>query len=122
MIISYAETTPALVAGRKTVTRREWSDNHARKFTPGQPVQAWNKTPRVKGARRVGTVRITRSPYREMSDQIPDEDWEGEGFAYMEEHGLYLFGGLTPRQVWTLWHEKPSPLYVVRFEVVGLTP
>lgn len=122
MIISFAETTSALTAGRKTVTRREWNPNHARKFTAGLRVQAWDKTPRVRGSKRVGTIEIERSPYVEMSDEIPDEDWEGEGFAYMEAHGLTLFGGMAPREVWTLWHEQPRPLWVVRFSVVGLLP
>lgn len=122
MILSFAETTPALLAGAKTVTRREWADSHARKFTPGLMVQAWNKTPRVKGAKRVGTVRITQSPYREMSDLIPAGDFDGEGFRYMTEHGLTLFGGMTPDAVWNLWHAEPRMLWVVRFELVGAVP
>lgn len=122
MIISFAETTSALQARRKTVTRREWNPNHARKFSSNLRVQAWDKTPRVRGAKRVGTIEIERAPYVEMSDEIPEEDWEGEGFAYMQEHGLWLFGGMSPREVWDLWHDQPTPLYVVRFAVVGLTP
>lgn len=122
MIISFAETTPALLAGRKTVTRREWNPTHAGRFKAGQEVQAWSKGPRVKGARRVGTIRITRTPYIEESAAIPDEDWEGEGFAFMETNDLRLFGGMTPRAVWDAWHSDPTPLWVVRFEVVRLEP
>lgn len=122
MIVSFAETTSALQARRKSVTRREWAENHARKFTAGLRVQAWDKTPRVRGAKRVGTIEIKRAPYREMSDQIPEEDWEGEGFAYMQEHGLTLFGGMSPREVWDGWHDEPRMLWVVRFELVGVLP
>ena len=120
MILSFAETTPALLAGAKTVTRREWSDSHARKFTAGALVQAWDKTPRVKGARRVGTIRITQSPYREQSDLAPMTDFDREGFTFMENRGLTLFGGMTPVEVWRLWHDEPRLLWVVRFELVGV--
>lgn len=135
MILSFAETTPALLAGAKTVTRREWADSHARKFTVGMPVQAWDKTPRVKGAKRVGTVKITQSPFQQWSCQAPESDWDAEGFQYLTDNGLTLFKGQTPRQVWNLWTanhmgegDEPEPhkycalLWVVRFEWMGATP
>ncbi len=122
MIISFAETTPALLAGAKTVTRREWNPNHARKFTASALVQAWDKTPRVKGAKRVGTIRITQAPYLEMSNLAPIEDFKAEGFEYLNERGLTLFDEMTPTAVWTHWQMNPSPLWVVRFELVGVLP
>lgn len=120
MIISFAETTPALLAGVKTVTRREWNPNHARKFTAGALVAAWNKTPRVKGAVRVGTIRITQAPYIERSDLAPVSDFDREGFTYMTNCGLTLFGGAAPMDVWNAWHEAPRDLWVVRFELMGV--
>lgn len=117
-IISFAETTPALLAGRKTVTRREWTERHARSFSEGELVQAWSKSPRVRGARRVGTIRLTQAPYLEWSNLIPGDDWENEGFLYMEEHGLTLFDGMTPMRVWTNWRVNARPLWVVRFALV----
>ncbi|MFA7298014.1 MAG: hypothetical protein WC211_12645 [Dehalococcoidia bacterium] len=119
-IISFAETTPALLAGAKCATRRDWAERHARSFHAGELVQAWDKTPRVKGAHRVGTVRLTVTPYREASNEIPDADWEAEGFAYMEAHALTLFGGATPREVWTDWKTRPRLLWVVRFDLVAV--
>ena len=117
-IISFAETTPALLAGAKTVTRREWTEKHARSFKAGELVQAWSKGPRVKGAKRVGTIRLTATPYQEMSDCVPFEDYDAEGFTYLADHGLTLFGGLTTREVWVTWRMDPHPLWVVRFELV----
>lgn len=120
MILSFAETTPALLAGAKTVTRREWHPNHARKFTAGALVQAWDKTPRVKGAKRVGTIRLTAAPVLESTSLLRPEDWNDEGFAYMQARGLTLFGGVMPVDVWLDWHEQPRDLWVVRFELVGV--
>ncbi len=57
MIISFAWTTAALLEGRKTVTRREWTDKHAAKFKPGDLVDAWDKSPRFKG-KKVAVIRI----------------------------------------------------------------
>ena len=117
-IISFAETTPALLAGAKTVTRREWTEKHARSFKAGELVQAWSKGPRVKGAKRIGTVRLTGAPYLEWSCEAGDEDYDAEGFTYLAERGLTLFGGVTPRDLWAHWQANQVPLWVVRFELV----
>lgn len=119
MILSFAETTPALLAGAKTVTRREWHPNHARKFTAGALVQAWDKTPRVKGAKRVGTIRLTASPVLESTSLLRPEDWADEGFEYMTEHDQAVFGE-RPLDVWLDWVTRPRDLWVVRFELVGV--
>lgn len=84
MIISFAWTTQALLDGRKTVTRREWSDGHAAKFKPGDLVDAWDKTPRCKGSKKVAVIRIVsieRSPLSLMTDDI---DW---GFEELKREG-----------------------------------
>ena len=117
-IISFAETTPALLAGAKTVTRREWTEKHARSFKAGEEVQAWSKGPRVKGAKRVGTIRLTAAPYLEESVAAPIEDYDAEGFTYLAEHGMTLFGGSRPQDVWDSWMVSSRPLWVVRFELV----
>lgn len=43
-IISFAETTPALLADAKTVTRREWAEKHARSFKAGERVTIPSRT------------------------------------------------------------------------------
>lgn len=119
-IITFAETTPAFVAGAKTVTRREWKPNYAKTFYAGETLQAWDKNPRTRQGHRIGTIRLTHAPDLEWSEAIPAEDYAREGFTYLEERGLTLFGGKTPREVWDAWHADPLFLWVVRFEVVAV--
>lgn len=118
--MSFAHTTPALLAGRKTVTRRDWSDRYGPMFNEGDELQAWDASPFTRKGHRVATIRLTAKPYKEDSRLVHDDDWEGEGFGYMEEHGLTLFGGMTPRQVFEGWRSAPEgvALWVVRFELV----
>ncbi len=118
-IISFAWTTPALLAGRKTVTRRDWSLGYAAHFARGDHVQAYNRNPRWHG-RQVATIRLTRDPYPESTQMAPGEDYEAEGFAYLEEIGTKV-DGLTPRALWRAWHLYPQDLWVIRFEVVRVS-
>ncbi len=120
MIISFGETTPALLAGAKTVTRRHWTDSHARHFKRLMRVDAWNTTPRnVKGnPHKIATIVLTEDPVSESTLMLPGKDWDAEGFAYMVEHGLTVFGE-HPSDLWREWRTgKPQHFYVVRFEVV----
>ena len=45
MIISFAKTTGALLAGKKTVTRRDWPESHAKKYKAGDVAIAYDKQP-----------------------------------------------------------------------------
>lgn len=118
MIISFGWTTPALLAGQKTVTRRDWHPKHAAHFSPGQLVDAWNTSPRnVQGnPHKVAVIRILDLSLQSTA-AAPDSDWEAEGFEYLTQHGI-LVDGHTPGLHWTAWRAKPRDLYVVRFEVV----
>lgn len=117
MNISYAWTTDALLARRKTCTRRDWSDDYAKRFPEGSIHNAYNRQARF-GGKKVATVQIVLTPYPERSCDIPDEDFENEGFAYMEEKGL-LIRGITPREFFDNWRESPQILYVVRFKLIS---
>ena len=117
-IISFAWTTPALLAGRKTVTRREWSNDYARRFRAGDLVAAYNRNPRH-GGRQIATIRLTREPYRESTRSAPEEDYEGEGFAFLQDDGVKV-DGLPPDVLWRAWHVFPQVMWVIRFEVVVL--
>lgn len=116
MIISFDWTTPALLAGRKTRTRRNWAEGHVTKFKPGDLVQAWDHQPRVKPSKRVGTIRI-KSINREHIFTMKDEDYEKEGFAYLEEMGKKMWGK-EPRQAFEDWRKEDRIYYVVDFELV----
>ena len=118
--ISFEWTTPALLAGEKTVTRRAWKASYAQSLYVGQQLQAWDKSPRS-GGHKVGVIELTRSPYLESTRLAPQEDYFAEGFAYLESEGFEV-DGLSPFEVWTRWKREPVDLWVVRFEVKELTP
>lgn len=84
-IISFAWTAPALLAGRKSCTRRAWNDAYARTFHAGDLVLAYDRSPRV-GGRRIATLQLTQVPVKEFIGLAPDADYEAEGFAWFEEH------------------------------------
>ena len=115
-IISFSWTTPALLAGRKTVTRRDWIESHARKFKAGYLVAGYDLSPRIHG-KKVAIIRLTADPYRENTADIPDSDYEAEGFKYLEENYPGL-GRRASNLFWHVWKETPITLWVVRFEVV----
>lgn len=118
-IISFARTTAALQARRKTVTRRLWKDSHAARFEAGELVQAWSASPH-RGGRKVGVIRLL-SVTRQATCLIPDSDWEAEGFAYMEEHGIDLGPDLSCAALWREWRRDPRLMtWVIRFEVVEI--
>lgn len=118
MIISFAWTTPALLAGAKTVTRREWSASHAQRFSVGRLVDAWDRSPRTGKGRKVATIRITREPRRESTASFGDRrsDWDREGFSWLAANGH----GAMVEEVVRLWAVYPREVYVVEFELVEL--
>ena len=120
MIISFAWTTDAFLAGRKTRTRRQWADDHVKKFHVGEIVQAWNRTPRVSGAKRVGYLKITGLK-REHVSLMPDEDFEKEGFAYLAEHGTKIWG-MDAKESFENWRKQDRTYWVVDFVKVSINP
>ena len=116
-VMSFAWTTPALLAGEKTVTRREWSEKFAARFHEGDLIQAWNRQPRFRGAEKLAIIRLTRTPYLERLCDIPAEDWFSEGFEYLQGIGATV-NQFTPRDFWEHWKTQTDSLYVVRFELV----
>lgn len=119
MIISFGWTTPAILARRKTVTRREWDPRYADRFYEGQVLDAWNTSPRnVRGnPHKIATIKLIAKPYLEHARLAPDDDWEGEGFAYLTEIGLTVHGH-TPEAMWRSWKINNPSLWVVRFEIL----
>jgi len=126
-IISFAKTTAALLAGRKTVTRRYWNPRHAESFKPGEIVQAWDKSPRY-GGKKVAEIKIV-AVYKEMMKDAPEEDYVKEGFQYMCDNNIALYKigkneQLPNEAYWRWWKttkdERWIQPYVVRFEVVKI--
>lgn len=87
-IISFAWTTPAVVAGEKTCTRRFWQPKQAESFRPGDYVQAWTRSPRI-GGEFVRYIRLV-SVCTETLESMPDADFIAEGFDFLRltEDGL----------------------------------
>ena len=116
MIVSFAWTTPAVIARRKTRTRREWSENYASKFKAGSICQGYDKGPRV-GGKPIHLIRIMRDPWIQNTSELGDDDFEYEGFNYMEENRI-LFRGKPVRQFFEEWKALAIDLYVVDFSYV----
>ena len=114
--ISFAWTTPALLAGCKTVTRRQWTEGHAKRFHKGDLVTAYDKNPRF-GGKPVATIRLTADPYQESTDLIPLDDWHSEGFEYLSEQNV-LVNRKSPHELWKSWRVQPEVMWVIRFELV----
>lgn len=118
-IISFAWTTPAIYARRKTCTRRDWNDVYAARFQAGELVAGYNRSQRH-GGHQIAIIRLTQKPYKERLCDVPDSDWEAEGFACLAEIGAKV-NGLTPYDVWHTWGITKDIEWVIRFEIVELT-
>lgn len=125
MIISFGWTTPALLAGVKTVTRRDWNDKHAQQWIDriGTIADAWNASPRVvsKQPHPIAKIRIESVL---LTAQYPDEDFELEGLRWLDEHGIWMPDTtrkdfrIKPAAFWNQWRAERPMLYRVAFEVV----
>jgi len=125
-IISFAWTTAALLAGAKSVTRREWDHEYARRFRAGDVVLAYDRSPRAHG-RHVATIQLTQAPTWEALGMMPDSDYEAEGFAWFERHpeelrkleqrGIYL---PVPFARFKKWRQENGACHewVVRFKLL----
>ncbi|MGB8647282.1 MAG: hypothetical protein WCF84_18740 [Anaerolineae bacterium] len=126
LAISFAWTTAAVRARRKTVTRRQWTDYwahlFARAFERNELIAALDKDRRA-GGKQFGTIRLTRAPYQESESLMPDEDYEGEGFAFLDEYPQFKpakWRGASLRELFGQSRLEGAVVYVVRFEVVDL--
>ena len=115
--ISFVENLEPLLAGVKTVTRRDWKPKYAARFHKGDLVIAYDKMP-YHGGKRVALLKLTHDPYLESTSKLPEEDYVNEGFAFMEEQGLTV-NGEHPGVFWFRWMSEPEDLFVIRFKVVG---
>jgi len=118
-IISFAWTTPAVLAKRKTCTRRDWNDQYAESFQTGELLAGYNRSQRY-GGHQIAVVKLTQRPYKEPLRNAPDSDWEAEGFAYLTEIGAKV-NGITPRELWDMWKQTWDTEWVIRFEIIELT-
>jgi len=78
MNISFAWTVPSILDHSKTVTRRFWNDDYARKFHAGDIVDAYDQCTRA-GGKKIDTIRLTSDPYKQRLSDMPDPHFEREG-------------------------------------------
>lgn len=130
-IISFAWTTPALLAGHKTVTRRDWDPGYARRFKAGMEVVAYDRSPRAKG-KPIARLRLTADATYEPDAEAPDSDWAAEGFEWFCERAwdtAFADGYEHPdRRIadrvcfdgFADWREAGGSSWVIRFEVLEI--
>lgn len=110
--ISFGKTLPYLP--HKTVTRRSWKDNHAKKFInafqQNKLIKALDKDIRY-GGKQIGWCRLLCAPYKESLAAMPDEDLQAEGgmCSSVAEFVKRYFKGNSSLEVW-----------VIRFEFIEL--
>lgn len=124
MIIAYQKTSLALLAGRKTRTRRHWVESHValaeRAAASGAAQDAWEKSPRIHG-QKIGDVRILAVHRDQPTRDMPDEDWEAEGFSLMQALGIPIEKEL-PEALWRKWKRSETlTCTVIDFELIAIT-
>jgi uncharacterized protein YqfB (UPF0267 family) len=108
VIISFSWTTGALSSGIKTVTRRDWDNEYAKRFHKGMLVDAYDKSPRA-GGKKVATIRLTADAYKQKLKNMPDDHFEREGgtiYWIDKEDFIEAMGG------------EDKEYWVVEFELV----
>lgn len=116
-MISFAWTSPALVMGAKTCTRRNWKARHAARYHAGELVAGYDRQPLYQG-HQLAVIRLTVDPL--FTGELPDADWRHEGFEWLSQRG-FTVNGLTPQNLWDLWRTEMPEAWVIRFELVELT-
>jgi hypothetical protein len=121
-IISFAYTVPALLANRKTCTRRAWNDDYARRFKKGDMIKAYDRSPRF-GGKQVAIIQLTCDPTYEPMIEMPNSDYWAEGFGYLNEN-RHLLPKSMPYDVslagFRDWQNDGSSMWVIRFKVVEI--
>jgi len=107
-IISFAWTTEALLAGKKTVTRRDWNDKYAASFRNGDIVAAWDQNPRY-GGKKIAEIKLTRDPYKQWLHEVTDEDEIKEGGLWGDRY-KYMAAMGEDREMWVI---EFKPVYYV---------
>ncbi|EKO25279.1 hypothetical protein [Leptospira interrogans] len=119
-IISFANTSPAFIAKEKSVTRRNWKDDYAKRFKKNELIQGWNRSPRFKG-KPIGIIRLIETPYQENTFLMPEDDYAKEGFKYLDQSPHLKTGSYKDKNLkkfFEEWKQSAVLLWVVRFEYV----
>lgn len=113
-ILSFSLTSKKFLEGKKTVTRRDWSQKHYRMWVglwekDKLVHDAWDNIP-IAGGKRIGRFKLTSRPYKEQLKDMPPQDLEAEGGMCSTLEDFYELIGKSPEEFVT----------VVRFEKLQL--
>lgn len=123
MILSFTWTTPPLLAGVKTMTWRDWTEDYADRVRRAGRVAAWDRLPRAHGhflGRSLRLLEVTKGTTADMQDS----DYEAEGLAWMaanpESCPKTIFGKpflplYVSREYFDHRRHDAEPGYIVRF-------
>lgn len=98
MILSFGWTTKALLDGKKTVTRRVWTEKYFEQWKSAwargdHRHRAYDRSPRS-GGKPIGIIVLTCEPYKERLRDMPIEDLKAEGGLWAsKEEFMEAFGG-----------------------------
>jgi hypothetical protein len=56
---------------------------------------------------------------KEHMSRMPEEDFEREGFKFMEEQGIKIWGK-EPREAFSDWKGEDGILWVVDFDILSV--
>lgn len=115
MIISFSWTSNSFKAGQKSVTRRTWTPDYAKRFKVGDICKAYDKQPRF-GGRQIGLLKIKSLAFEDIKT-MPDEDYFFEGFQFMMSQGLKIWDK-SPREAFDEWRNDGGWYWVLRFEKI----
>jgi hypothetical protein len=115
MLVSFQWTSLPLLAGAKSVTRRDWQLGYAKRFYVGDRISAWDFNPR-NGGQKIGELVID-SIQRELMTGMPDSDYEAEGFAYLHErYDSYV----TSHESFDMWRQSGGLVWTLRFSIESI--
>lgn len=111
MNMAFTRTCRQLLDGTKTVTRRNWKPNHAKKFHVEQLVKAWTASPHRKG-KPVAIIQVDKVYQERLADMHASElAPEGGRWSTVEEFIGHNFDG-----------DAALVVTVLRFHVVEILP
>ncbi len=117
MYISMGWTTPAFLAGKKTETRRNWTDKHAAKFKIGRSIEVWDKSPawinhKVK-PRKVGKLIIIDIFKEMMTPYTFYNSFVAEGFCFISQTNNEKVIKIKKK-----WENNNNYLWVLKFKKI----
>lgn len=122
--VSFAWTSPALVLGLKTETRRDWTKAWLK---PGEQFVATNKQRWFKGSVELA-ICTCEAIWQEDSRAFDDNAYEAEGFPFLQAIGAKFSKGVSADAVADFWKRpmfyghEPFNHWVLRFRVEELLP